>query len=466
MNSLLGVNINWSVFFVLAFITFLIPGITIFSFFAILLTLHQFMLLFYSIGYIIPIRYLFGFLMCLQLLLGPTLAYNVDVAKIQMRIPEVEYFSYVLPAVLCFIIGLHISSKKLDGEFLSEEKIVKYIASQNNLPFIFIAIGFLSSYMSNMFASELAFVFYLLAGMKFIGVFMIIIGSRKLKIIPLMIVYGSIIASSLNDAMFHDLLTWLIFLGVIFTIKYRPSVNIKVMMAIAFFLFTVFIQSIKKDYRSATWEEGKITGVETLSESFEKNETQGSFLSAKSLSKNIVRINQGYIVTNVMKTVPAVVPYSKGEELNQILTAAILPRILAPNKLTAGNQELFKKYTGLPLRKGTSMALSSVGDAYINFGIMGGCIFMFFYGLLFSEVLKAFHRYSRYYPTLLLFTPLVFYYPIRPDCELQTILGHLVKSCFLIFVIFQLWKKYLIVYPLAPEKDIHTDPLVPASLAP
>ncbi len=29
----------------------------------------------------------------------------------------------------------------------------------------------------------------------------------------------------------------------------------------------------------------------------------------------------------------------------------------------------------------------------------------------YNEVLKAFHRYSKYYPVLLLFSPLVFYYP-------------------------------------------------------
>ncbi len=460
MNSLLGVNINWPVFFIMAFITLLIPGITIFSYCAILITLHQFLLLFYSIGYVNPVRYFFGSLMCLQLLLGPTFAYNVDIAKIQMRIPQAEYFSYVIPAVIFFIIGLHISCRKLEGEVLDEEKIKAYITSNKNLPFVFIGIGFLASYISDFFSSDVAFVFYLLSGMKFIGVFMIIMGSKKLKPLSLIIVYGSVFASSLQGAMFHDLLTWLIFLGAIFAIKYKPSVYIKAIMTIAFIVLSIFIQSVKKDYRTATQEAGKSTGVETLTGVYEENETQGSFLGAKSLSKNIVRINQGYIVTNVMKTVPSVVPYSKGEELNQILIAAILPRIIAPDKLTAGNQELFTKYTGLPLRKGTSMALSSVGDAYVNFGIAGGCIFMFFLGLLYSEVLKAFYRYGKNFPVLLLFVPLVFYYPIRPDCELQTILGHLVKSCFLIFVIFLVWKKQFKVVTQSSGESIHSDTLV------
>ena len=89
------------------------------------------------------------------------------------------------------------------------------------------------------------------------------------------------------------------------------------------------------------------------------------------------------------------------------------------------------------------MGLSSPGDAYVNFGVWGGCIFMFCLGLLFSEVLNGFYKYSKYYPFLLLFTPLIFYYPIRPDCELQTSLGHLVKGCMLVFAMMVFWKKDL-----------------------
>ncbi len=101
---------------------------------------------------------------------------------------------------------------------------------------------------------------------------------------------------------------------------------------------------------------------------------------------------------------------------------------------------IFMKYSGMRIQAGTSMALSSLGDAYINFGVMGGIAMMFFLGLLFSQVLNGFHKNSYTYPVLLLFTTLVFYYPIRPDCELQTSLGHLFKSIFLLFVIFQIWK--------------------------
>lgn len=441
MRTLLGVNINWFAFFIIASIIYTVSGLSLYSYFAILITVHQLLVLFYSIGYIIPIRYLFGFLMSLQLLFGPALAYSMSGFQSMMVVSEEKYFGYAIPAILLFIIGLHISSRKLEGEFLDTIMIKRFVFSSKYFPFILIGVGFVSSYVSSLFSADLAFVFYLLGSLKFIGVFSLIIGARKLKIVPLIVVYTSVFASSLAGAMFHDLMIWLIFLGIIFAIKYKPNIIHKTILAIVFIFFAILIQSLKKDYRSATWEGGKETGLETFSNAYEETQSQGSILAYKNLSKQLVRINQGYIVTNIMKTVPAIVPYSEGEELKMILTAAILPRFLAPNKLTAGNQEIFKKYSGIPLRKGTSMALSSIGDGYVNYGVLGGCIFMFILGLMYSEVLKLFHKYSKNFPILLLFTPLVFYYPIRPDCELQTILGHLVKSCFLIFVIFLVWKK-------------------------
>ena len=98
------------------------------------------------------------------------------------------------------------------------------------------------------------------------------------------------------------------------------------------------------------------------------------------------------------------------------------------------------KYSGLRIRSGTSMGLSSLGDAYINYGLTGGCIFMFLLGVFYNAILLVFYKNSQFFPVLILFTSIVFYYPIRPDCELQTILGHVLKSCFLIYLMIQFFK--------------------------
>jgi len=364
----------------------------------------------------------------------------------KMKIPEADYFTYAMPAVICFIVGLHISAKQLLGEVIAQQKILSFVNAKPNLPYVFIGIGFLSSVVSEFFSAELAFVFVLIGGFKFIGLLLLILGNVKLKILPLIIVIGSIAVSSLGSAMFHDLLTWLLFVGSALAIKYKPGNFVKAFAAITFVMLAVLIQQLKTDYRTNTSEKGEERGVETFAKTYQESQAGKSIFSFASLAPSNVRINQGFIITNIMKTVPDKIPFSEGAELREIIESAFLPRIIAPNKLSAGDMTLFKKYSGMQVSKGTSMGLSSVGDAYINFGIVGGCIFLFLLGLFYSEVLKAFHKYSYTYPILLIFVPLVFYYPIRPDCELQTILGHLVKSCFLIFVVMQFWKSTFKVY--------------------
>jgi hypothetical protein len=195
--------------------------------------------------------------------------------------------------------------------------------------------------------------------------------------------------------------------------------------------------------------------VAAFSKVYEEKQTeqQGVF-NIENLATSSIRINQGFIITNIMSTVPDVVPFANGSEMYKVLEAAILPRILAPNKLRAGDREVFRKYSGIGIQAGTSMGLSSVGDAYVNFGVFGGVIFMLALGLLYSEILNGFHKNSFTYPILILFVPLSFYYPIRPDCELQTILGHLFKSIVLIFGIIQIWPYKFMLRPLSHKKNV------------
>jgi len=443
MKTLFPKQVNWSIFFVIAILLkILFYNISVLSYCAIILSLYQFTLLFAGLGNIVPIRYLFGAFMCLQFCIGPTLVYNgldkYQTLSYRMRIPETEYFSYALPAVIAFIIGLHITAGNFRGEILDEAGIQSFVKKNPKVPYFFIIMGLIASVVSGFFPSEIAFVFYLLGSFKFIGLFLLIINGKEMrllpvkemKLLPLAIVLGSIITSSLGSGMFHDLLIWIIFIGAIYAIQYRIGFNIKLIGCCIFILLAVIIQELKGDYRKS----GN-AGLEALAEDYEtKNQGDNSIFSFASLAPAVTRINQGFIITNIINTVPDIQPFEHGEEMKIILEAAILPRVLAPNKLNAGDRDIFMKYTGMHLKEGTSMALSSLGDAYINYGYEGGCLFMFLLGLTYSIVINSFEKYSVKYPVLLLFLPLVFYYPIRPDCELQTILGHLFKSVFLIFV--------------------------------
>ncbi len=415
------------------------------SYIVIMISIYQFSLLFGSIDHIIPTRYLLGTFMCIQFFVGPSLAYNgldpYAYFVYRMRIPEAEYFAYAIPAVCLFIFGTHINAGKYRGEVVDTKRIAVFVDRNPQLPYVFIVLGFLASIVSSRFSSDLAFVFYLIGSLKFIGLFMLLLGSRRLKVVPLVIVMLSIISSSLNSGMFHDLITWSIYTASIFAIKYKFSFNLKIIGLTAAILLVATVQVLKSSFRSEKASNRSVSsGADLFAEVYEQKSQGGGLFNLNDLAESNVRINQGFIITNIMYNVPTVEPFQNGAEMYKVVEAAVMPRILAPNKLKAGDRAIFAKYTRIALAPGTSMGLSSLGDAYINWGLLGGCIFMFVLGVFYCEILNAFQKYSADYPALILFTALVFYYPIRPDCELQTILGHVVKSLFFIWVLIQVWK--------------------------
>ena len=425
------------------------------SYLALMISVFQFSLLFDSIGHIIPTRHLLGAFMCIQFFVGPAFAYGgldqYAYFKYQMKIPEVEYFSYVIPAVVAFIVALHVNAGKYKGEIVNQERVRLFVDKNPMLAYYFMGIGFAASIGSGYFSSELAFVFYLLGGFKFIGLFLLVLGSKQLKPFPTIVVIGSIVASSLTSGMFHDLLTWLIFTAAVYGIKYRFDFKVKIIGLSIFVFMALTLQILKGSFRKELGRNDDSSGAEIFAQLYEQKSDEGGMFNLSSLAASNVRINQGFIITNIMHTVPDIVPFEDGKEMYQIIEAAIMPRILDPDKLQAGDRSIFMKYSMIQVAPGTSMGLSSIGDAYINFGILGGIAFMFALGFIYSEVLNVFYKQSFTYPVLILFVPLVFYYPIRPDCELQTILGHLVKSCFLIFVMIQVWK-FKFKMPWVPGK--------------
>lgn len=446
-DSLFKTKLNVLLFLLTALIIRVVfINISWYSYVAILISLFQFILLFNSIGHVIPVRYLLGSFMCIQFFIGATFAYNglddYQYFMYVMKVPEAQYFSYVIPAVLLFIFGLHFNAGKLKGEIFDEKRIFLFVQKFPRLPYLFIGIGFSASIISVFFGSELAFVFYLIGSFKFIGLFLLILGTKQLKLLPMLLVIGSIVSSSLGSGMFHDLLTWVIFTASIFGIKYKYSLKTKLLGLATFIIIVAIIQVMKGSYRQVIGAASSEAGLEAFSKLAEKENKDLGLLSFERLAPSNVRINQGFIITNIMLVVPERVPYENGAEMLQIFEAAILPRFLAPNKLRAGDKKIFTKYTNIGLTEGTSMGLSSLGDAYVNWGAFGGCIFMLFLGLLYNYILSLFYKESRNYPILILFTAMVFYYPIRPDCELQTILGHLFKSCMLIILIINVWKGY------------------------
>ena len=146
-----------------------------------------------------------------------------------------------------------------------------------------------------------------------------------------------------------------------------------------------------------------------------------------------VRLNQGWIISATMAHVPQREPFANGSTIIEGIETSLLPRIIAPNKAKAGGRENFRKYTGLQIGEHTSMGISIAGEAWVNFGYWGGIFFMLAWGLFISWFWNKIHTLSEFYPTILIWSPLLFLQVIKAETEFMVVLNHLIKASALVF---------------------------------
>jgi hypothetical protein len=227
-------------------------------------------------------------------------------------------------------------------------------------------------------------------------------------------------------------------------IKFKPSKKLifTTFMIAAFSLTT--LQTIKAVYRVQIWDGYSGNKLELFAglvidaiffNSSTSNELDGE--------DNNVRLNQGWIISAIMDEVPREQEFLKGETIWEAVSASIFPRFLNPNKKEAGGRENFMKLTGLSLGEGTSMGISIIGEAYGNFNVFGGIIFMGVWAFFLAKIWILLLKKCMKTPLLLAFIPLIFLQVVKAETELVVVLNHLVKSSIVVFGFFWGARKFL-----------------------
>ena len=401
-------------------------------------------LLTFSIYYL-PVKELFFSLYSLQDLFSPAFMYNglEDYTIYKMKTPVDQYYSYAIPLLIVFSLGFAVffDSSKLK---IDRNKIDIFLFFNPSIPYYLIVVGFIAPLFYFVLPKSFNFIVYVAEAFKFIGLFILISSSTKPKFGLLTIIFSGLIISSFAGGMFHDLLTWLIMLGLILNYRYRPSISLKILGVFVFVIFTMFIQLIKDNLRARIWEQGENVSLDLLeSASGEAKESKGSFFSFETLGPTVNRINQGWVLASTLENVPENIEHSNGLLIREYLIAATMPRFLFPDKMNGGDTKYFNMYSGHFASSNTVMVLGIPTEAYVEFEGYGAFIYIFFYGVLYGWFLSFFAKKSEDFPILAIFTILVFVYPIRPDCDTQTGLGHLFKTSILLYFVFNLYKSKL-----------------------
>lgn len=428
-------------FLTVLFIIYLI-GWDVYSSIGIIISLFLFIRLFENSNDQIAFKDWVLALYAVNYLLAPAISFHLEQDKVayQIKLSAEQYYTLMIPGFFCFYWGMNIFKTKL---FQTDFDVVKIYALLNEkiLKQLFF-IGILLKITIPFFPGELGFFIYVLSMIRFVGAFALYAVNRKKYFYWLLIVLLLEVLQAFVAGMYHDMTMWLVFFALFYIYINKPSLKWKIGFTLIAFLLILFIQSMKQVYRAATWSGDREASISTALDIAENNTSIETLTGEINLLSTLTRSNQAWIFSS---TVDHMNRYQNFQGLTNVklyTEAALLPRFLAPNKIMSGDKEIFNKFSGHEINAGTSMGLGIFADGYIAYGTWGVALFGFALGLLFSITFKVVENWTKISPFFMLFLFPILNYAVRPDCETQTTINHLVKSMFIYWLLVMAYRRY------------------------
>jgi len=395
-------------------------------------------------------------IMIIQMFVCPVIIYNYfdnDVFY-TMDIDEIAYLNFVALGILAFLIGIFIPiwKKRTELPDLINNLVLNKVGN-SKIGILLILTGFGTSYIIPFVPPALNFFFYLMENMKFMGVFYLLFSNNRYKYLFTVGVYGLYSLHIISVGIFINLFIWGLLLLMIISFQLKLNLIQKILLFVSGVFIVFFVQSFKSEYRDEAWRSDPLELQKEVSrqEVFmdlaarRAGDTQALY-EYDNINNFISRLNQGWILAKVLVHVPQREPHTHGETLINDIRSAIVPRILDPGKMESGGEsgrEKFTRFTGKRLVQGTRMTIGILGDAYVNFGFIGGVICMLAFGFFLNLILGFMYKLAVNYPSLILWIPFIFYYSMRSGGEFAVVLNFMTKSSLVVFIIFTLFRKHL-----------------------
>ncbi len=399
------------VYFGLAFTTFVLGNVC--------LAANQFIIL----------PELISFISCVNWIVAPWISYlyppHFQLYKMSVR-PE-EYFSYIVPCAVALWLGVHLPLRA--AKHRTETIAVPLNKKERQMMDALIIFGLIVSYASAFLPKTLNFLYYILAELRFVGALCYLFTRTKGWLIRIIIVYATLFLVTVQGGVFYEIILWSGYLFISLAYLYKWKWRMPFYLIIGFIILNTFNLS-KPEYRAyiLKYPETSLTKkIGLFSDIYLKVLTHKNRDTAE-VSEQMVRWNQGWIISRLMFMVPAYEPFAQGETIVTAIVASVVPRIFFPNKLGSGSREVFFKYTGISLGSSTSMAFGTAGEMYINFGRLGGVLCMLCYGLMVGFIYSRFARLAKKEVLWWAWVPLVLLTTIEAEWNLVDVLNHIVKS--------------------------------------
>ncbi|QDV69511.1 hypothetical protein Poly24_32270 [Rosistilla carotiformis] len=377
----------------------------------------------------IPLLQITALLAVLQWLVGPSITYFTNVAhgRYFMYVVESYYFQFALPATAAYCIALLMLGssprQKLLIQAMDRRQFVR-------IGFILAAIGVACFYAAGKAPGGLQFALFLASQLRYVGALYFLFSYHRYRYLFAIACCSQLFITSSESGMFHDLIIWLMMIFTFWFAQWKWRLDQKLLCITFAFLFVFVIQAIKQDYREKRMAGMEVTITGEVARLMSNSEP---VLEGEILPLATARLNQGWIISAVLANVPFKEPYANGETVIEAIKSSALPRFLAPDKKMAGGQENFRRFTGLPIENGTSMGISPLGEAFANFGIHGGILFMGLFGAFFALFYNFVLLHVVKHPDFLFWVPLIFYQGIKAETELVVVMNQLVKGAVICF---------------------------------
>jgi len=433
------------------FLLWLSPDVSILESLCIAFFVFTFLELLYDLGNRVVIMDFAVQAAIFTCLIMPIIFYRVytpenHLAKIWVKYMPIDsdyYFSFAFPAVVAMYIGLRLPLMKLHldknpGVYM--QNMQKYLVDKSNIGLILIGVGLGSGLLDFLSPPGLKQIFFQMAHLTYVGVFYVIYSPYREKKWIVLGVLALMIGQTIAEGMFGEFIYLLICSLTLVLLGRKFAFKSKIAYALLGIFLILVLQSVKVDYRKKIWGVGegadpvyfaqligsKVTDVSTL-------------LNADNLFFTSVRMNQGWLIALTMREVPLRHPFANGETIATSVAATIIPRFIWPDKPDVGGKANLKRFWGYAI-SGYSMNIGPMGEAYANFNIFGGIIYMFFYGLFFNFMLSSFLKYSEKRPTIILWLPFLFFYSVSMETDLLTTMGALIKGIIFTWIVFKVFR--------------------------
>jgi hypothetical protein len=141
----------------------------------------------------------------------------------------------------------------------------------------------------------------------------------------------------------------------------------------------------------------------------------------------VTRLNQGWIISRILYTVPAREPFAAGETIRNAVINAATPRLLSPDKYRSGGYAYFERFTGVAMNR-AAMNLGLSGEMYANFGRPGGIAAVFLWALLLGLVLVRLTRLTERSWLWWAWAPYVMLYTVQAETGVGEVVNQVSKS--------------------------------------